>query len=119
MRRVLRAVFLAACLALPWTGAAAEPLVPGFEDLPVMAGLDPLAEGTVRFDSPGGRIVVAYLRGEVTQARIFAFYDATLAQLGWTRRGQGDYQREGEGLRLELLSHKPVSVIRFTLAPAR
>lgn len=123
MHRIFRAaiyagLFAAAC-ALPGPAAAGEALVPGFDDLPVMSGLDPLNDGNVRFDAPGGRIVVAYLRGTTSFANIISFYGSTLEQLGWSRRSSGEYQREGEVLRIERLADQPQTVIRFTLAPAR
>ena len=59
--------------------------MPGLEDLPLMAGLFSINAAPLRFDSPGGRIVVAYAEGGVGRAQVAAFYGQTLAPLGWER----------------------------------
>ena len=48
-----------------FTGRA-EQFLAGFEDLPLMPGIKPVANAGVAFDSPGGRIVESYATGAVT-----------------------------------------------------
>ena len=90
--------------------------VPGIEDLPLMPGLRPVEPASTYFDSPAGRIVIAYAGGAPERPAILSFYAQALPQLGWTRLGDADYRRDGESLRIEVGEAKP-SVVRFTLSP--
>ncbi len=124
----LSAVFL-------WGGAGNAPLVraadeeeqylSGFEDLPLMAGLEELSEGGVMFDAPQGRIVHAYARGDAVEpAAVFDFYTQTLTQMGW-RPGAAEeedasrkqFRREGEILEVRIINRKTPLVVLFTLYP--
>lgn len=93
--------------------------VPGVEDLPLMVGLFSINAAPLRFDSPGGRIVIVYAEGRVDRATIAAFYGQTLAPLGWTRLESLFYRREAETLRIEVDDEPPVTRVRFFLAPAK
>jgi hypothetical protein len=96
--------------------SAAASFVPGIEDLPLMPGLRPVEPASTYFDSPAGRIVIAYAGGPLERPAILAFYATTLPQLGWTRAGNTDYRRDGETLRIEIGEAKP-PLVRFTLSP--
>lgn len=95
---------------------AAATFVPGLEDLPLMPGLRPVEPASTYFDSPAGRIVIAYAGGPLERPAIQAFYATTLPQLGWTRAGDTDYRRDGETLRIEIGEARP-PLVRFTLSP--
>ena len=69
------------------------------------------------FDTPQGRIVEAYAKGNTTRKAVLEFYDQTLPQLGWKAAGIALYRREGEALRLELYQEKDWLTVRFYLAP--
>jgi hypothetical protein len=90
--------------------------VPGIEDLPLMPGLQPVEPASTYFDSPAGRIVIAYAGGALERPAILSFYASTLPQLGWTRLDDADYRRDGESLRIEVGDARP-PLVRFTLSP--
>lgn len=115
----MRAFFLIAGLILLSTvSGRAEQFLAGFEDVPVMPGIEAAGSASVDFDSPGGRIVEAYASGSVTRAAVQSYYQSTLPQLGWTRTGPLEFSRAGERLSIELLGQSPVTV-RFELAPVK
>jgi hypothetical protein len=118
-------VLLPALVAgLLWTASPAAPaagsgFVVGIGDLPLMAGLAPVAGQVVLFDKPDGRIVQAVARGDVAAEAVSGFYARTLPQLGWRPAGPDRYLRDGEVLALEFVGpaeRGPVTV-RFTLNP--
>lgn len=111
--RALAALFL--LLAVP--AGAAQTYVTGVEDVPLAPGLLAVDGGT-SFDSPQGRIVVAYARGNITQAAVLAYYAVTLPQLGWKRSDETGFRRETETLRLDFGTGGGGLTVRFTLAPA-
>jgi hypothetical protein len=93
--------------------------VPGIEDLPLMPGLKPVEPASTYFDSPAGRIVIAYAgmaAAPLDRPAILSFYAQALPQLGWTRLGDADYRRDGESLRIEVGDARP-PLVRFTLSP--
>ena len=122
LRLLILASLLASLAGAPVNAqtASGEPrYLPGVEDLPLMAGLFPINAAPLRFDSPGGRIVVVYAEGRVDRAAVAAFYGQTLAPLGWTRLEPLFYQRDAETLRIEVDDAPPVARLRFFLAPAK
>jgi hypothetical protein len=111
-------VLIAATLLLAAHGGRAEQFLAGFEDVPVMPGIEVVGGAGVAFDSPAGRIVEAYASGPVSRDAVRAFYQTSLPQLGWTRTGLLAFQREGESLTIELLGDEPGTVtVRFELGP--
>ncbi|HEY9548625.1 MAG TPA: hypothetical protein VIR45_03910 [Kiloniellaceae bacterium] len=80
MLRILLHGFAAAflfCLAAPPGDAAAQDgagrgYVAGIPDLPLMPGLKELPDSGLVFDKPGGRIVEAFARGDVTAQAVIA-----------------------------------------------
>ena len=87
------------------------------EDLPLMPGLQEVADEGMIFDKPEGRIVEAVAAGKVSQDDITAFYDATLPQLGWERTAAATFMRSGEVLRYRLEAVNDDIIIRVTIAP--
>lgn len=110
-------------LALGLAGAARSPaqeaagFVGGVEDLPLMEGLSEVSEARVVFDKPAGRIVDAFAVGEVAAARVRDFYAAALPQLGWQRRDDHTYQREGERLTIDISEDGAAVTVRFSISP--
>jgi hypothetical protein len=107
------AVIAALLLAAPSFGAgvagirpalaAADAFVDGIADLPLMPGLAGMADQSLVFDKPGGRIVQAVAAGRVTASAVRGFYADTAPQLGWKPAGDGRFTRDGESLRIELI----------------
>ena len=116
LRFMGHAVLAAALLLAPASASATEFFVDGLEDVPLMAGLDPLPDRSVVFDKPTGRIVESYATGAVRRADVMRFYDGTLPQLGWSGRGPA-WRREGEVLRLGFEGRDGALVVRFSLSP--
>lgn len=119
MKRLINfftAVILAVYLS-PMTAWSAETFVQGFEDLPLMQGLSQVVGNSVLFDTPQGRIVQASATGAMSQADVLKFYTETLPQLGWTRVAEGEFQREGEMLKLEFNNASPDVEVRFLVEP--
>jgi hypothetical protein len=101
-------------LALP---ARAGEFVAGTEDVPLMPGLSPVADSSVVFDKPEGRIVEAQAKGKLERDKVRGFYAATLPQLGWKAQGDDAWGREGEELRLDFAGQDGNITVNFTLSP--
>ena len=96
---------------------AADGFVTGFVDLPLMSDMTESPDTTVSFDTTAGRIVIAFARTASKPGAIMAFYGTTLAQLGWGKRSEDAFAREGEVLTLDFLPDGPDTVVRFSLLP--
>lgn len=102
----------AACASAP---AHASGFLAAIEDVPLMAGLVEQPEAVI-FESDNGRVVRTAAEGQADGARVSAFYEASLPQLGWTRVADADglaYERENETLRIairEPANNQPVRV---------
>ena len=113
----MRAVLvLVLCLLVPGVQAG-ERYVPGFEALPLMAGLEVEPGSAMVFDKPGGRIVEAAATGNVPAARIRSWYREALPQLGWQPAGEGRFRREGEALTLTVGRAETGARVAFRLNP--
>jgi len=130
-RSLYALVFISGCLCAVAAVVAVGPqaavaqdsaFVAGIEDLPLMQGLEQVADAGVVFDKPSGRIVESYAEGATTRAQVEAFYRRTLPQLGWRAADRsGDagpiFLREGERLAISFLGQDGDLVVRFTLQP--
>jgi hypothetical protein len=114
---ILRAA--AVTLMVLVTPASADEFLAGTEDVPLMPGLVAVAGKDVDFDKPEGRIVEDETRGAVARAKVRAFYDSTLPQLGWSAAGPDRWQREGETLRINYRGKDGDLVVGFTLSPQK
>ncbi len=110
------ALVLALCLFAAGVQAG-ERFVPGFEALPLMAGLEVEPGSAMAFDKPGGRIVEAAATGAVPAARIRSWYAEALPQLGWQPAGEGLFRREGEVLSLAVSAEGAGARVAFRLRP--
>ena len=108
---------LFALLAVLSAPASAQDFVPGFEDLPLMRGLSPIAGSGHVFDSPAGRLVESHARGAVTRADVITFYRESLVALGWSETGPGQFRRENEILRIEAAGRDGNLQVLFRLVP--
>ena len=116
MRRFAILFALLAVLSAP---ASAQDFVPGFEDLPLMRGLAPIAGSGHVFDSPAGRLVESHASGTVSRAEVETFYRESLVALGWSETGPGQFRRENEILRIETSGRDGDLQVLFRLAPDR
>jgi hypothetical protein len=98
-------------------GAQAQVYLAGFEDVPVMTGLDVMEGAGIDFDAPSGRIVETYATGNLSTEAVLAFYTTTLQQLGWREIGTGAFEREGETLRLGFDESDGELTVHFRLSP--
>lgn len=117
LRRLALAVLSLACFLAGQALADTAGFVSQVEDLPLMPGLTEVSDAGLVFDSPSGRIVEAYAEGSVSRAAVLDFYNETLPQLGWNRRGEAAFDREGEVLTLDFTDRQSALVVRFTLKP--
>lgn len=117
--RTLTSLLGALALVVLLTGGAAraQGFLTAYEDLPLAPGLAEVAGSGLSFDTPGGRIVEAYARGQGKSADILAFYAATLPQLGWTKAGPAEFRRDDETLKLAIETQGRDVVVHFTIAP--
>ena len=109
-------LFFAGAHFLP-SAHAADNFVFGFEDLPLMDGLTQVAQDSVLFDTPQGRIVQATAVGPIDKDSVLTFYRTTLPQLGWIMAGDAEFQREGEILKLEFSERDSQLEVRFLIEP--
>ncbi|MBM3573481.1 MAG: hypothetical protein FJX52_14175 [Alphaproteobacteria bacterium] len=107
-------VWAAQGIALP-----REAFVEGVEDVPLMPGLTNVEAAGLAFDTPQGRIVVAYASGSVERDAVLTFYAATLPQLGWVRERDGRYRRDAESLSFEFSRTASGLTVRITLSPVK
>ena len=100
---------------------ADQAFVSGIEDLPLMRGLTETEEGSLVFESAGGRFVEVYAIGNVVPAAVAGFYAESLPQLGWQQVEPTIYRRDNEILLIETVPGSdpdgPLTV-RFALSPA-
>jgi len=116
---------LALCLPAFHAPAWAAGYLDAVEDMPVMDGLTETGDGGIIFDKPDGRIVRTVATGNVTAQGVHDFYDATLPQLGWTRRpnlelikGLMIFMREQERLDIQIVPHiNGTTEVRFSIEP--
>jgi hypothetical protein len=108
---------IAAMLLMTVQPGRAAGFLAGFEDVPIMPGIEVIGDVGSAFDSPAGRIVEAYASGDVTRDAVREFYQTALPQLGWVRAGTLMFSREGERLTLELLGKAGAVTVRFELGP--
>lgn len=66
------------------------------DDLPIPEPLTEVADQSLVFDSPAGRIVAAVAVGPMSVDAVRAYYRGALPPLGWEARGADRYEREGE-----------------------
>jgi len=115
-------LLVAAAVAVGGAAGAADQFVDGIEDLPLVAGLEPVPEAGVSYGTATGRIVQALARAsknrsDLTYEAVVAFYRDTLPQLGWDETGRDRWAREGEELTIERVSEQTALTVRFVLTP--
>lgn len=115
MRRILAALlFLMTTFAVP---ALAADYLSGISDLPLPTGLVEAKDKSTVFDSAIGRVVTAYASGPGTADSVHDFYEDSLPQLGWEKTDEGNWRREKQTLKIDVLGPEagPVTAT-FTLS---
>lgn len=114
MKKLLLCLLLV--LSAP-AASAADDFITGFEDLPLVGNWRQNQESSISFDTPQGR----FIKAEITQIDRNAsenaktFYEKALPQLGWKKRPDGIYTREGEQLTIRFLFAESPRRISFEL----
>ena len=106
MSRVLAALlFLTLAFSGPFVpvSARATDYLSGISDLPLPAGLVEAKDKSTVFDSAVGKVVTAYASGPGTTGAVHDFYATTLPQLGWEETTEGNWRRENETLKIDVL----------------
>jgi hypothetical protein len=103
MRRILAALALVTSLATTALPALATDYLSGISDLPLPDGLVEAKDKSTVFDSAVGKVVTAYASGPGTAAAVHDFYESTLPQLGWEETDEGNWRRENETLKIDVL----------------
>lgn len=89
-------------------------------DVPVMPGLEEVKDQAMLFDKPDGRIAsVVAASKTVNGTDIMRFYDEALPQLGWKKTSKNQYVRGSDRLVMDLTKTPPLTLVHFTLSPAR
>ena len=88
-------------------------------DVPMLAGLEELSEFNISYDKPQGRITesLASIKDNVSNAEIWAFYTATMPQLGWSRINDMTYERGEEQLEFKIDSEGGHRFLRVMVRP--
>ncbi len=87
-------------------------------DVPLMPGLYEMPEESMVFDQPEGRIAESAAAAEgLPLEEIRAFYASALPQMGWRRRADGSFARDGESLTMNVENRDGYSVVRFMVSP--
>jgi hypothetical protein len=116
MPRLLLSLLFAGLLA---AHALAQDFMPGFEDIPIMKGMEVVPGSGHVFDSPAGRLVESHAQGNATRGKVEAFYSETLPALGWQRISAGKYRREKESLRITTSGEGRNLTVIYRLSPSR
>lgn len=129
----MRHIFLIICLmgvVIPVTSSFAQNeqkqahFFESLYDVPVMKGLEEIPELALSFDKPDGRISQAgAYANDLKKDDILAFYDISLAQMGWKRAKEGIYTRNTEKLEVFIrkVQEKQGSLlfVKFLLKPLK
>ena len=114
---MLRPIFVfivAAMLAVP---VFAQTFVPGFEDVPLMPGLNVIPVSGHVFETPAGRLIEVRAAGTVSAAALDTFYRDTMPALGWSRGPDGSFVRTNEVLFIEHSGAGGNIAVTFRLSP--
>ncbi|MED6312033.1 MAG: hypothetical protein VX624_19340 [Pseudomonadota bacterium] len=114
---MLRPIFVfiaAAMLAVP---VLAQTFVPGFEDVPLMPGLNVIPDSSHVFETPAGRLIEVRAAGAVSAAALETFYRDTMPALGWSRDPDGSFVQTNEVLVIEHSGAGGNLAVTFRLSP--
>lgn len=88
------------------------------QDIPLMSGIDELADHAVSFDKPGGRISESFaFIHDLKPEDVLRFYSATLPQLGWGQVSEYSFFRQSETLDISFGEIEGQPIIRIMIGP--
>jgi hypothetical protein len=87
------------------------------DDLPLMPGLETVADKDVLFETPTGRIAETTATGAMAASDVYKFYGRSLPQLGWQKVDQSTWHRAGEQLHIEASAEGDVITVKFSEKP--
>ena len=88
------------------------------QDIPLMSGMEELADHAVSFDKPSGRISESFaLIHDLKQGDVLRFYHATLPQLGWGRVSEYQFFRKDETLDVSFGEIEGQPIIKIMIDP--
>ena len=97
--QIYKFIFLFCFFALP---AFAGQFLVGTEDVPLMSGMSYCEDETFSFDNEDGRLYFSKTLISEDPKEIWAFYRASLFQLGWVERSTGLFERDDETLKISI-----------------
>jgi hypothetical protein len=122
--RFLKTAALLFLLAIASSASFAHAAGPAYfealYDVPVMPGLEELPDQSMLFDKPDGRIATVVAgSSSLSPEKVRQFYSETLPQMGWKKTKENQYVRGKDRLELSIERKKTVTLVRFSLSPAR
>jgi hypothetical protein len=86
-------------------------------DIPIMPGLNEIANDDIVFDKPEGRIAEATATTARSRNAVLSFYNSALPQLGWDRADAGIFTRAGETLNIVVEESADGRLVRILISP--
>ncbi len=117
---VMTLVMAAISIAAPNASAQNIPQTKWVGDVPIMQGLTIEPNLGFAFDSPEGRIVIIYLRGDTAMTAIKDYYNTAMPPLGWGSTASTDkmsWSREGEALTITPTTAADAPLWKITIRP--
>jgi len=85
------------------------------EDLPLTNTMQEVAEDFVAFEKPSGRIMQLTVITTESNKEILSFYNKSLHQLGWHKKGQNSFARDNEVMLIEIDKRSKNNYVTFTI----
>jgi len=118
-------IFIVICFGVPATAysqvdsQAAPVFFSNITDVPVMSGLYELADESIFFDQPDGRIVAAVAASEDVDIKdMSVFYARALPNFGWVRQSDDSFLRGNERLKIQFETQGIVNLVHVSVMPA-
>ncbi|MCP4395105.1 MAG: hypothetical protein GY804_12690 [Alphaproteobacteria bacterium] len=120
--------FVSLSIVAPSYSEASE-FLHGFEDIPIMSGMEQIHDNDIFFDTPAGRIVETYTyTTSLNDLQISDFYTPTLSEMGWKKQDNSNYHlnlsfiRENETLTIGIIRPKSRDrriLVHYKLSPIK
>ncbi len=94
-----------------------EEFVSGSEDIPLLAGMQKISDGSLGFDSTVGSIISSSYSSNLDHNEVKIFYLKTLPKMGWgvvrNSIDSAKFRRDKEDLEIEFAEENGVKLVRF------